>query len=82
MTELLLEGDRVVVVGGIWPLRKGCKGTVLRAGRATTRVMLDDDPLAVGPNAEDVIFDTDDLKIWRIAEHVVPPTGYSRNTFH
>lgn len=64
-------GDRVVVVGGLWPERKGCHGTVLRAGIATTRVELDDDPLA--GSSDDVVFDTDDLKIWRIAEHVQPP---------
>lgn len=73
MTELLLEGDRVVVVGGPWPERKGCHGTVLRAGIATTRVELDDDPLATSMTTFDVVFDTEDLKIWRIFEHVQPP---------
>lgn len=72
MTEILLEGDRVVVVGGPWPERKGCHGLVTRAGRATTRVVLDDDPLAELSTVDDVVFDTEDLKIWRIAAHITP----------
>lgn len=73
MAESLREGDHVMVVGGVWPERRGCKGVVVRAGIATTRVLLDDDPLAATSSAEDVVFDSDDVKFWRLKEHVLPP---------
>jgi len=90
-------GDRIVVVGGPWPERRGCHGMIVGPpddaaarlypfnglGFGECVILLDDDPLAgkeldperpfaYTPNYRQwsCVIHQEDLKVWRIAEHV------------